>query len=48
MEEVTIFLSLDTYSRIVDMMRESGDSGRSVSRFIENLLIKDVFPDENV
>lgn len=48
MEEITLCLSLDTYARIVDMMHESGYSDLTVDRFVEKLLIKQVYDDEIV
>lgn len=48
MEEITLCLAVDTYERIVDLMHESGYSDLSVDRFIEKLLIKELYHDENV
>lgn len=48
MEEITLCLSLDTYDRIVDMMHESGFTDISVARFVEIMLINEVYYSENV
>lgn len=48
MVEITLSLAVDTYDRIVDMLKDSGYSDLSIDRFIEKLLINEVYHDENV
>lgn len=48
MVEITLCLAVDTYERIVDMIHESGYSDLSVERFVEKMLINEVYHGENV